>query len=520
MRSLFFQLSEYFLLSFQNKPYLEKTKARLLYYFAISEFFIIFFGTLGLLAVAPSNFLIAVRNTSVAVVGVFLTLFFLRKDRYDLASQTLIYSMMISVSMGMIARCFESPMQSLSTFIFFAFGVMAMCPLFSRKTTLWVVTISFMLVDTFCFAYGKRFILEEHSKTFRLQYFDSMIGFILCLSASLVTMNIFRKGVNLAKEEALKNSNHVTFIEDVLKKSSIRVKNNAERISDALDIVSDNSHNQARSSESIANEIQNINSTMEIIVQKSQDQETSLLLAKEAFEKLKHVLLLTVSNSEVVLGTMKTISEKASKTEVEIDSMEESIFKITQSSKEMTKSIKVIEDISGKVNMLALNAAIEAARAGESGKGFSVVADEIAKLAEGTSRGLRDMKGYVSQNERELNQGIVTINSAVNMIHDMVGAVNGIQTQLLELEKEMKLQTSASSTVESNSNKTFEISKEVRGLVDKQKNSISEISEKVFHIADFSNKTAENTEDLNMASKKLMLLMDEMDETLKNYKST
>jgi methyl-accepting chemotaxis protein len=78
-------------------------------------------------------------------------------------------------------------------------------------------------------------------------------------------------------------------------------------------------------------------------------------------------------------------------------------------SMEITGIVGTIAKISEQTNMLALNAAIEAARAGEHGRGFSVVAEEVRKLAERTSMATQDIKGLITSIQAETTESVDAI---------------------------------------------------------------------------------------------------------------
>ncbi|WP_249664472.1 methyl-accepting chemotaxis protein, partial [Lysinibacillus sp. D4B1_S16] len=72
-----------------------------------------------------------------------------------------------------------------------------------------------------------------------------------------------------------------------------------------------------------------------------------------------------------------------------------------------TDIVKVFAEISNQTNLLALNASIEAARAGEHGKGFSVVAEEVRKLAENTKSSTEDIVNLTKKIETPISEAYV-----------------------------------------------------------------------------------------------------------------
>ncbi len=86
--------------------------------------------------------------------------------------------------------------------------------------------------------------------------------------------------------------------------------------------------------------------------------------------------------------------------------VQESLHALAGSSEEINNIVGIISGIAEQTNLLALNAAIEAARAGEYGRGFSVVAEEVRKLAEESGNSSRQIAELVAKIQSDMHQAV------------------------------------------------------------------------------------------------------------------
>ena len=113
----------------------------------------------------------------------------------------------------------------------------------------------------------------------------------------------------------------------------------------------------------------------------------------------------TAQNAAKAGDLSRQSEEKITYQDGEITNMVAAMNDISNTSKEIEKIIKTIEDISFQTNILALNAAVEAARAGDAGKGFAVVADEVRNLANKSAEAAKSTSSLITASIDAVDKG-------------------------------------------------------------------------------------------------------------------
>lgn len=310
-------------------------------------------------------------------------------------------------------------------------------------------------------------------------------------------------------------------------------KNLVDKVGNASAVLDDTSQEVKNTSNTISSFSGSIQDSLTSMKNGMDEQSRYIQVCVEKTENLaegmKHVSSVIedvekfVANTHVLIENAKVdvirLGQKAKDTDAIVSRVSENIITLKEETDIISSFAETIDTISEQTNLLSLNAYIEAARAGESGKGFSVVAEEIRKLAENSAEAAGEISNKVSHISIQANDSVESAKEAeetvaiqTQMVDEVIRIFAQMSDQMEELVTGLKKIVETTDKVNGESRETFDSIQNITTLIE-------ENSESTDMVADIFDKLMEDIDHLDSVSNVLNDNMQELKKEMSLFRT-
>ena len=279
-----------------------------------------------------------------------------------------------------------------------------------------------------------------------------------------------------------------------------KIQKSMSRVLEATNLIASSSAELSATSEELSQSADGQNSRM---VQSASAVEEMTMTASEVARNSTEAARIAQDTSETARTGHEVMEQTVAGMQQVSDAVGQSaniIMTLGKSSDQIGEIVRVIEDIADQTNLLALNAAIEAARAGEQGRGFAVVADEVRKLAERTTKATKEIGDMIRQIQQDTKSAVASMEDGTQRV------MGGVELANKTGEALEKIQTMV--------NQTTSMIQQIADAAEEQSSATRQIASDLEAVAQTSkeasggvNESAKASHDLSMLASELQALV-------------
>ncbi len=275
-------------------------------------------------------------------------------------------------------------------------------------------------------------------------------------------------------------NNIITKIRNITEasKSTITDTNNiSQQLSEMVSSIKESSAEQNRLISQIVETVEDVNAKLNESEEISSSTYDSVLKAHDDFAYV----------NESVENIFSAVAENAKKQHAVVSELEG----LEKTTEEIKNVLHVISDIADQTNLLALNAAIEAARAGEHGRGFSVVADEVRRLAEKTQGSLGEINDTISTIVKKVLEMSTSVREGVESINSIIERADSVKQKMEDVAGVMNQAVESTKTTSENINETLARNNELLNQMEEVSKIANETAESMNMLEEFARRLKE-----------------------------